>query len=71
MTGQKRKELPDIAGIGVERFPRHAPLAAEIIEPAPDFGVHVTGGGKSAIHMRDLGRGSLPFLKCPESGHIS
>ena len=45
MPGQKIEELADVAPIGFQRLRRHAPLGAEIAEPAADFGGHVGGGG--------------------------
>jgi hypothetical protein len=45
MLGEEIEELADVAGVGLQRFRRHAPLGAEIAQPAADFGCDV-GGGK-------------------------
>jgi hypothetical protein len=44
MLGQETEKLPDVALIGVERLARHAPLAAEMAQPARDLGRDVARG---------------------------
>ncbi len=52
MLGEEIEELADVARIGFQRFRRHAPLGAEIAEPAGDFGGHV-GGGERLLMARE------------------
>ena len=49
MPGEKAEELADVAPVGFQGLCRHAPLGAEIAEPAGDFGGHV-GGGCEVAH---------------------
>ena len=51
MLGQEAQELPHVAPIGFERLWRHAPLGAEMAEPALDLG-------------RDLGRDEVRLGSC-------
>ena len=69
MLGEKSEELADVAPIGLQRLGRHAPLGAEIAEPAGDFGGDVGGGGKrrSWPACRTWHRFLHPSLSAPES----
>ena len=44
MGGEKAEKLRDVARVGLQGLSRHAPLGAEIAQPAGDFGWHIGGG---------------------------
>ena len=43
MGGEKAEKLRDVARVGLHGLSRHAPLGAEIAQPARDFSLHIGG----------------------------